>query len=75
MTKCELTALDMTLMVDRAVKPQTKHKLLSCFIEIPIFNANSIDPNQTPHSMASDLGLHCLPMLLLWDVKLKWVNN
>ena len=27
--------------------------------------ANSGDPDQTRHSMASDLGLHCLPMALL----------
>ena len=27
-----------------------------------LFNlANSVDPDQTPHSAASDLGLHCLP--------------
>ena len=25
-------------------------------------------------SAASDLGLHCLPMSLLWDARLKWVN-
>ena len=25
-------------------------------------NAQSVDPVQTPHSAASDLGLHCLPM-------------
>ena len=24
--------------------------------------ANSGDPDQTPHTAASDLGLHCLPM-------------
>ena len=24
--------------------------------------ANSGDPDQTPHSVASDLGLHCLPV-------------
>ena len=24
--------------------------------------ANVADPDQTPHSVASDLGLHCLPM-------------
>ena len=23
--------------------------------------ANSVDPDQMPHSVASDLGLHCLP--------------
>ena len=26
---------------------------------------NSGDPDQTPHSAASDLGLHCLPITLL----------
>ena len=27
--------------------------------------ANNVDPDQTPHYVASDLGLHCLPMTLL----------
>ena len=27
--------------------------------------ANNEDPGQTPHYMASDVGLHCLPMNLL----------
>ena len=27
--------------------------------------ANSEDPDQTPRSAASDLGLHCLPITLL----------
>ena len=31
-----------------------------CFIEISMFNANSVDPDQMPHSAASDLGLHYL---------------
>ena len=31
-----------------------------------ILLANSVDPDQMPHSVASDLGLHCLPMTLLW---------
>ena len=38
--------------------------LTPCFIEIPVFNANNVDPDQTPRSEASDLGLHCLPMSL-----------
>ena len=29
------------------------------------FEANSEDPDQMPHNVASDLGLHCLPMTLL----------
>ena len=37
--------------------------LILCFIEIPAFNANSVDPDQMQHYVASDLGLHCLPIL------------
>ena len=48
--------------------------LSPCFIEIPVFNANSVDPDQTPRSAASDLGLHCLSTALLWDAGHKWVN-
>ena len=51
-----------------------KFLLLSCFIEISKLNANSVDPDQTPRSAASDLGLHCLPVSLLWDARHKWVN-
>ena len=36
--------------------------------------ANSEDPDQTPHSTASDLGLHCLPISLLRISRLQWVN-
>ena len=28
--------------------------------------ANTADPDQMPHYVASDLSLHCLPMTLLW---------
>ena len=28
--------------------------------------ANNVDPDQTAHNVASDLGLHFLPMTLLW---------
>ena len=48
--------------------------LISCFVEISLFNLNSVDPDQTLRSGASDLGRHCLPMLLLWDARLKWVK-
>ena len=37
--------------------------------------ANSGDPDQTPHSVASDLGLHCLPITLLGVSRLQWGNN
>ena len=33
-----------------------------CFIEIPVLDANNVDPDQTPRS---DVDLHCLPMTLL----------
>ena len=39
------------------------------------FNANSVDPDQTPRYAASDLGLRCLPMSLLWDSRHKRVNR
>ena len=41
---------------------------------MPVFKANCVDPNQTPRCAASDLGLHCLPVALLWDARLKWTN-
>ena len=49
--------------------------ILSCFIEISELNANSVDPDQTPHSAASDLGLHCFPVSLSWDSRRIWVNG
>ena len=36
--------------------------------------ANSGDPDQIPHSVASDLGLHCLPSTLLRVPQLQWVK-
>ena len=45
---------------------------LPCFIEIPVFIANSVDPDQTPRS---DLSLHCLYMPLLRDARHKWVKS
>ena len=34
----------------------------------------SEDPDQTPRSAASDLGLHCLPMSHKKDARLIWAN-
>ena len=48
--------------------------LLTCFIEISVLNANRVDPDQTPRSAASDLDIYYLPMSLLRDARLKWVN-
>ena len=36
---------------------------------------NSGDPDQTPHSVASDLGLHHLPMSHEKDARHIWVKN
>ena len=50
-----------------------------CFIVILIFDkilyANSADPDQTPRSAASDLGLHCLPRSRKRDTRLMWVKT
>ena len=37
--------------------------------------ANSEDPDQMPCSVASDLGLHCLPITLLGVSRLQWVKH
>ena len=37
-------------------------------------SANSGDPDQTPRSVASDLGLHCLPVSHIKDARLIGVN-
>ena len=36
--------------------------------------ANRGDPDQMPHSVASDLGLHCLPMSHKKDARHIWVK-
>ena len=41
------------------------YDIVLCFINILVLNANSVDPDQTPHSAVSDLGQHCLPITLL----------
>ena len=33
-----------------------------CFTSMPLLNANSVDLDQTPRYVASDLGTHSLPM-------------
>ena len=37
--------------------------------------ANSGDLDQMPHSAASDLGLHCLPITVLRVSRLQWVKR
>ena len=43
---------------------QSPFDLLSVCLKYTGWTANSVDPDQTPRSAASDLGLHCL----LWSV-------
>ena len=49
-------------------------KIITIFYKISVLNANSVDPDQMPRTVASDLSLHCLQMSLLWDPRHKWVN-
>ena len=46
--------------------------LVLCFLEIPVVNANSVYSDLRPHSAASDLGLHSLPITHLGVSRLKW---
>ena len=43
--------------------PGLFYRLYSIFLR-KILLANTVDPDQTPHYVASDLGLHCLPISL-----------
>ena len=45
--------------------------LFSIFVLI----ANNVDPDQLPHYVASDLGLHCLLMTLLQVSRLELVKG
>ena len=40
-----------------------------------ILLANNEDLDQMPHHVASDLGLHCLPMIFLQVSRQKWVKQ
>ena len=44
------------------------------YFEYIFLLANSEDLDQTPRSVASDLGLHCLPVSQKWDAMLIWVK-
>ena len=36
-----------------------------CFVTVNLFlMENNVDPDQMPYCVASDLGLHCLPVTL-----------
>ena len=40
-----------------------------------ILCANNVYPDQMPHDVASDLGLHCSPVTLLQVSRREWVNS
>ena len=69
--------MDSSTSLNRSISNKGSGWFLSllCFTEIPVFNANSVDPDQMPHSAASDLDLHCMPITLLRVSRLKWVKN
>ena len=43
--------------------------IITVIVGISELNANSIDADQTPRSAAFDLGLHRLPVSLLWGAR------
>ena len=48
--------------------------VFSFITEIPVFNANSLDPNRTPRSKTeTNLDLHCLSMSFYWTIGIKWL--
>ena len=64
-----LCLLDSSTSLFGKVNFQFRGHLVSFIIKIPGLDANSVDLDQTPHSAASYLYLHCLPMSLLWDAR------
>ena len=40
---------------------------ITMFYRNTVFNANRIDSDQTPCSVAFDLGIHCLPMYFFYE--------
>ena len=67
-----LNSLDRSISSRRGVRLFFLNNTM--FFEIRVFNENSVNPDQTPHNAASDLGLHCFPMTFLWDARPKCVN-
>ena len=65
---CYLNSLDSSISYIRGV---WLFFIVTIFVEMSELIANSVHPDQMPRSEASDLGLHCLPMLLLWDARHK----
>ena len=60
--------------LDRSISSKRGISLVFIFTEISVPNSNSVDPDQTPSSVASDLGLWCLSMSHLRNARHKWVK-
>ena len=63
------------MSIERVV--ESNFSFASNFKRKCILLANRRDPDQTPHSAVSELGLHCLSMSHRKDARLIsiWVNN
>ena len=46
-----------------------------CYEGISEFNVNCVDPVQMPNSAASDLGLRCLPVFLIWTLGINGLKH
>ena len=73
---CTTTFLQLDVHADNIILFFKTFLLLvfSMFYKIPVINANCVDPDQTQHSVASDLSLRCLPTTHLRVSRIKWVN-
>ena len=73
---CRMDSFTSSLWTDPFPKDEVSvyFLILPGFVETHAYNANSVDPDQTLRSAASDLGLQCLPMSLLLETRHKWVN-
>ena len=56
--KCCITSVYLQWLCQSGERPVARGPLVlllvACFLEIRVFNANNVDPNQTPRSLASD---------------------
>ena len=58
-----------------AMTPSAEFLFIILKQETMYFDANGVDPDQTPHSVACDLGLHSLPMAFLRDIRHIWFKG
>ena len=62
----EIDSSTLSLWTDPFPAERCLVSFISSMFNNNVFNANSVDP---------DLGLHCLPLSLLWDTRHKWVKT